>query len=122
MPSPPQPPPSLALLFEMLDLCTGVGCFPIGLKSIIMHVLAYCELSDEAVAVLQSLILCGKLPKPESSVPIFPDVRKLLQTPAFKKLMACNSRDDPALRLLPLLVCAGWPCQVRARLPCLRAL
>ena len=100
-------------LFELLDLCTGLGGFVVGLRSIITRVLAYCELDDKPVAILKTLLLRCQIPQPVCAKPIFPDVRTLLADPVFQELMKVDHRDDPLLRVLPLLLSAGWPCQVR---------
>ena len=107
---PPQPPTKPSLLFELLDLCTGIGCFAHALRSVVCNVLAYCEIDQEAVAILKSLLHRGQLPKAEAG-DIFPDVKALLKSAKFLELMARGHRDDPSLRLLPLLITAGWPCQ-----------
>jgi len=110
-PAPPlQPPTKPSLLFELLDLCTGIGCFAHALRSVVCNVLAYCEIDQEAVAILKSLLHRGQLPKAEAGN-IFPDVKALLKSAKFQELMARGHRDDPSLRLLPLLITAGWPCQ-----------
>jgi len=110
----PSSPPPASNLFELLDLCSGLGGFVKGLRSIITNVLAYCELDNDAVAILKSLLHRCQIPQPVcTDKPIFPDVRTLLADPAFKALMKVDNRNDPLCRTLPLLLAAGWPCQVR---------
>ena len=106
--------PPASNLFELLDLCSGLGGFVKGLRSIITNVLAYCELDNDAVAILKSLLHRCQIPQPVcTEKPIFPDVRTLLADPAFQALMKMDNRNDPLRRALPLLLAAGWPCQVR---------
>lgn len=110
----PSSPPPASNLFELLDLCSGLGGFVQGLRSILINVLAYCELDNHAVAILKSLLHRRQIPQPVcTEMPIFPDVCTLLADPAFEALMKVDNRNNPLHRALPLLLGAGWPCQVR---------
>ncbi len=76
---------------HVLDLFSGIGGFALGLESVGMRTVAFCECEPYAVAVLR---------KHWPDTPVYPDVRRL---------GAATLRRDG---IGPIdLICGGFPCQ-----------